>query len=353
MEFGTQFNTHITKNSVTDFVEMSKRAYHHGFQTMWLNDNARYRNIFIVLSAVATQVPIRLGTATLVPYFHQPMDLATKLATLSELCQGRELKVGIAVGDLGQTRAFVEFTKRLPMLRETVVFLNQALRGATVQFENFPTLTSFYRLNPKGRFQLAFSPAGPFKIYGGSLGPKSLGLAGEHMDGIVFPGQFLAFFRTGRMQRMLKCAFEGAARNSTAKKLRIAALVNVSIFRDRSKAREFALPQVAHSIISLKVAGFTKEDYAQLGVDPDRVDRLDQMFSQGATIEEAAHLVDDKMISAYYLAGTPEEVGPAAIRLGKELENYGIDEIVFSKMGPDYAESLDVLGAEVLPYLHG
>jgi hypothetical protein len=59
------------------------------------------------------------------------------------------------------------------------------------------------------------------------------------------------------------------------------------------------------------------------------------------------------MISAYYLAGTPEEVGPAAIRLGKELENYGIDEIVFSKMGPDYAESLDVLGAEVLPYLHG
>jgi alkanesulfonate monooxygenase SsuD/methylene tetrahydromethanopterin reductase-like flavin-dependent oxidoreductase (luciferase family) len=176
-------------------------------------------------------------------------------------------------------------------------------------------------------------------------------ISGQYMDGVVFPGQFLAFLRTGRMQAMLERAREGAARDSVAKRLRIAALVNVSILRNRAKAREFALPQVAHSIISLKVANFTREDFAQLGVDPDRVDRLDRMFSEGATIEEAAHVVDDKMISAYYLAGTPEEVAPAAIRLAKELENYGIDELVFSKIGPDYGESLDLLGTEVLPHL--
>ena len=351
MEFGTQFNTHITNYSVSDFVTMSKRAYDCGFQTMWLNDNARYRNVFIVLSAVAAKVPIKLGTATIVPYFHQPLDLAAKLATLSELCEGRELSIGIAVGDLGQTQAFVEFTRRLSMLRETAVFLKRTLGGETVGFKDFPNLTKTFHLNPTGRFKLAFPPAGPLNLYGGSLGPKSLALAGEYMDGVVFPGQFLACLRTGRLKRMLEQAHEAAAREGTSKTLRIAALVNVSILRNRVKARQFALPQVAHSIVSLKVLNFSSEEFEQLGIDPDRVDRLEKMFAAGATIEEAAHLVDDKMISAYYLAGTPEDVAPAAISLAKELQAYGINELVFSKMGPDYAESLDLLASEVLPYL--
>lgn len=351
MEFGTQFNTHITNYTVPDFVTMTRRAYDRGLQTMWLNDNARYRNVFIVLSAIAAQVPIKLGTATLVPYFHQPLDLAAKLASLSELCGGRELSVGIAVGDLGQTRAFVDFTKRLPMLRESALFLRQTLAGKAVEFRHFPVLTEFFHLNPNGRFQLAFRPGSALRFYGGSLGPKSLAIAGEYMDGIVFPGQFLAFLRTGRLNGMLAQAREAARRDSASKKLRIAALVNVSILTDRVKARQFALPQVAHSIISLKVANFSQEEFAKLGIDPERVQRLDRMFSEGATIEEAADVVDDKMISAYYLAGTPEEVAPAAIELTRELEAYGIDELVFSKMGPDYAESLDLLGAEVLPQL--
>ena len=351
MEFGTQFNTHITDYSVSDFVAMSRRAYDCGFETMWLNDNARYRNVFIVLSAVAAEVPIKLGTATIVPYFHQPLDLAAKLATLSELCQGRELSIGLAVGDLGQTQAFVEFTGRLAMLRETAVFVRRTLAGETVPFDEFPNLTARFHLNPKGKFKLAFRPAGPLKLYGGSLGPKSLALAGQHMDGIVFPGQFLACLRTGRLKKMLEQAHEAAARESPSKTLRIAALVNVSILRDRVKARQFALPQVAHSIVSLKVLNFSKQEFEQLGIDADRVDQLDKMFTAGATIEEAAHLVDDKMISAYYLAGTPEDVAPGAISLAKELEAYGVNELVFSKMGPDYAESLDLLASEVLPHL--
>lgn len=60
------------------------------------------------------------------------------------------------------------------------------------------------------------------------------------MDGIVFPGQFLACLRTGRLKKMLEQAHEAAARESPSKTLRIAALVNVSILEDRVKARQFA-----------------------------------------------------------------------------------------------------------------
>ena len=203
MEFSTQWNTHLINYSVSEFVAAARRAHDLGFQTIWLNDNVRYRNIFTVLTAIAAQVPIKVGTATIVPYFHNPITLACTIASLSDVSQGREVRVGIAIGDLGQTPPYVEFTKRLSMLRESTLFLKQALAGETAYFRDFPTLVRYFRLNPEGKLKLAFTPAGSLPFYGGTLGPKSLAIAGEHMEGIVFPGQFLAFFKTGRLNSMI------------------------------------------------------------------------------------------------------------------------------------------------------
>ena len=263
--------------------------------------------------------------------------------------QGREVRVGIAIGDLGQTPPYVEFTKRLSMLRESTLFLKQALTGETAYFRDFPTLVRYFRLNPEGKLKLAFTPAGSLPFYGGTLGPKSLAIAGEHMEGIVFPGQFLAFFKTGRLNSMMQVAKDAAKRQL---ELRSAPL-NVSVSKDRKKARQFSLPQVAHSIVSLKVAQFTPEEFDKVGIDPERVDRLQEAFTKGGgiTIEEAARFVDDRMIDAYYLAGTPEEVVPPLINLVRELGAMGIEEIAFSKLGYDYGEALELIAKEVIPHL--
>jgi len=353
MEFSTQWNTHLIGYSVSEFVSVARRAHDLGYQTIWLNDNVRYRNIFTVLTAIAAQVPIKVGTATIVPYFHNPITLACTIASLSDVSQGREVRVGIAIGDLGQTPPYVEFTNRLSMLRESTLFLKQALSGQAAYFSDFPTLVRYFRLNPEGKLKLAFTPAGPLPFYGGTLGPKSLAIAGEHMEGIVFPGQFLAFFKTGRLNSMILTAKEAAARSGPTKVLRFSALLNVSVSRDRRKARQFALPQVAHSVVSLKVAKFTPQEFEKVGIDPQRVDRLQEAFTKGGgiTIEEAAQLVDDRMIDAYYLAGTPEEVLPPLIKLVRELGEAGIEEIAFSKLGYDYGEALELIAKEVIPHL--
>ncbi len=353
MEISMQWNTHLVDYRVSEFVSMARRAFDHGFQAIWLNENARYRDTFVVLSSIATQVPIRLGTATLVPYFHNPVILASAIASLSDICQGREFRVGLAIGDLAQTPPYVEFTKRLSMLRETTIFLKEVLSGGTAEFRNFPTLVRYHRLNPEGKLKLAFSASGPLPFYGGSLGLKSLAIAGEHMDGVIFPGQFLAFFRTGRLGGMIEKAKEAAKRSGDSKKPRFAAILNVSISRDREEARRFPLPQVAHSVLSLKAAKFTKEEFEILGIDPERVDRLETAFTKGGgvTIEEAARFVDDRMIDAYYLAGTPEEVVPAAVKLSRELAAAGIEELAFSKLGYRYAEAMDLLAREIMPHL--
>jgi alkanesulfonate monooxygenase SsuD/methylene tetrahydromethanopterin reductase-like flavin-dependent oxidoreductase (luciferase family) len=263
------------------------------------------------------------------------------------------VKVGIAIGDLGQTPPYVEFTKRLSMLREMTLFLKKALSGGTAYFRDFPTLVRYFRLNPEGKLALAFTPAGPLPFYGGTLGPKSLAIAGECMEGVVFPGQFLAFFRTGRLNAMIQQAKEAAARSGSNKKLRFSALLNISISKDRKEARRFALPQVAHSVVSLKVAGFTPQEFETVGIDPVRVDRLQDAFTKGGgvTIEEAAQLVDDPMIDAYYLAGTPDDVLPSLVKLSRELADVGIEELAFSKLGYDYNASLDLIAKEVFPKL--
>jgi alkanesulfonate monooxygenase SsuD/methylene tetrahydromethanopterin reductase-like flavin-dependent oxidoreductase (luciferase family) len=348
-EFGLQFVTHLAPYPVPELVALAERAHGYGFDQLWLNDNLRYRSIFTVLTAVAARVPIQVGTGALVPYFHQPADVADTLAALSELCAGREVSVGIGRGDLGQTGQYVEVSRPLQTLRETALFLRRALADEAVPFADFPQLTRYHRLNPEGRLQLAFAPAGPVRFYGAGNGPKSLAIGGEHMDGILFSGKFLAFLRIGRLSAMLQQAAAGAARAGAAKRLRFVAELNVSISRDRARARQFPRRQVAHSVLGLEALEFSREELARLGIEPERIAGLRERFTAGATIEEAAALVEDRMVDAYYLAGTPDDVVPRVLEVVEQARGLGIDQIVFAKLGPDYAEAIDCLGREVLP----
>ena len=350
MELSTQFNVHLTNNPAAAYVGLARYAFEQGFSTVWLNENARYRSLFTLLAAIAAQVPVTVGTATIVPYFNHPLTLASTLGTLSEVAGGRAIKVGAAIGDLGQTAPYVAFTNRLAMLEETVQFQRRALTGELVPFADFPTLADYFKLNPAGTFKLAFQPPGPLPFYGGSLGPKSLQLTGRVMDGVVFPGQFLAFYRSGRLPELMQ-RLHDAAEGAVRPRPRCAAIVNISMAEDRQTARRFAQPQVAHSVISIRTAGLSDDELQRLGVEPERIDRLSALFARGATIEEAAAVVSNPMVDAYYLAGTPDEVVPRAIETARDLHANGVDEVIFAKLGADYRFTLDALARDVLPEL--
>src|SRR5947208_7786130 len=103
-ELGLQFVTHLANHyTVPDLVRLAQFAADKGFRQIWVNDNIRYRGQLVVLTAIASRVPIQLGTAVMVPYFHNPLDVADCLAALAVLCEGRESGVGIARGDLGRS----------------------------------------------------------------------------------------------------------------------------------------------------------------------------------------------------------------------------------------------------------
>ena len=158
-ELGLQFVTHLANHyTVPDLVRLAQLAADKGFKQIWVNDNIRYRGQLVVMTAIAACVPIRLGTAIMVPYFHNPLDMADSFAALSELCGNKEISIGIARGDLGQSPQHVQALKPVAMVSETVRFLRRALAGEEIAYAEYPFLQEFYRLNPNGKFRLAFKP---------------------------------------------------------------------------------------------------------------------------------------------------------------------------------------------------
>ena len=349
-----QFVTHLANHyTVNRFVELAALAHERGFQRIWLNDNARYRSQVVVLSAIAARVPIGVGTAVLVPYFHHPVEVVDSLASLSDLSEGREVGFGLARGSLTQTPQHVIVRRPLALVRELAVFVSRALAGERVAYGDFPVLCEYFHLNPAGRFELAFTLKSPVVIFSGGNGPRSLRMGGQVMDGLISSGTFIPMLRAGRLQGMHETAEAGARSVNPNKTLRKMVELNVSVSRDRDAALEFPKRQVAHSIPQWETLGFTPEEYARLGVERRQVLALKDAFVNGATIEEAASLVTEPMVLSYYVAGTPDEVADQVVELAGRARALGFDEIAFAKLGPDYEEAINMLADSVIPKLRG
>jgi alkanesulfonate monooxygenase SsuD/methylene tetrahydromethanopterin reductase-like flavin-dependent oxidoreductase (luciferase family) len=351
-EFALQFVTHLANHyTVRDLVRLARLGHEKGFAQIWVNDNVRYRGQLVVLTAIAAEVPVRIGSAILVPYFHQPLDLAGSLAALSELVSGREICIGIAQGDLGQAPQHVEIAKPVAMVRETAQFLRRALAGDEVAYADFPVLCEYYRLNRAGKFTLAFKPRAPVSFFGGGNGPQSLRMSGKTMDGVISSGTFIPMLRAGRQAKMLAEADAAAREAQPGKRLRKICELNVSVSKNREQAIEFPKRQAAHSVLQWEARGFTAEEYDRLGVRREEVLKLKEAFASGATVEKAAELVSEDIVRACYAAGRPDEVVEQVLELSRAAAEIGYDQIAFAKLGPNYEEAIDLLAREVVPAL--
>jgi alkanesulfonate monooxygenase SsuD/methylene tetrahydromethanopterin reductase-like flavin-dependent oxidoreductase (luciferase family) len=351
-ELGLQFVTHLANHyTVPDLVRLAQLAADKGFKQIWVNDNIRYRGQLVVMTAIAARVPIRLGTAIMVPYFHNPLDVADSLAALSEFQPGQEIGIGIARGDLGQAPQHVQLLKPVAMVSETVRFLRRVLAGEEVAYVEYPCLGEFYRLNADGKFRLAFEPKATFKFYGGGNGPQALRLCGRVMDGLISSGTYIPTLKAGRLPGMLATADQAAKELDPNKRLRKVCELNVSISRDREKAIEFPKRQVSHSILQWEALGFTTEEYAKLGVQRTQVLKLKEAYASGATVEAASKLVTETMVKSYYAAGKPEEVRDQIIELAAAAGRLGYDHVAFAKLGPDYEEAINLLADTIVPAL--
>jgi alkanesulfonate monooxygenase SsuD/methylene tetrahydromethanopterin reductase-like flavin-dependent oxidoreductase (luciferase family) len=351
-EFGLQFTIHIANRySVPEIVRLADFARGEGFTQVWVNDNLRHRNVFVVLTAIASRVPIKLGTAIFVPYFRNPVDVAGALAAISELMEGREFSVGIARGDLAQAGHQIQMTRPIAMVRETTLFLQALLQGETVSPAGYPVVDSYYHFREASKFRMGFSPSSPIRFYCGGTGPKILQIAGAIMDGVLIGGFYIPLVRTGRLKSLMAIARHAASDTGGSNSPYNICEINVSLSRDGHLAKQFTKRYIAHMVLTLELMGFAPDEFRALGFKPEKLAALKDAYAGGATIEDAAEMLTDKEIEIGFVAGEPEECREQLKPLVKEATTLGFDQISFAKLGPDYDEAIRLLKQKVMPAL--
>ena len=179
-EFGVQFTLHIADHYTTPEIgELGRVAYENGFDQVWVNDNLGYRNIFVVLSAIAASAPIKIGTAIMVPYLRNPIDVADTIAALSELNNGQKITIGIGRGASRLAGERIQAIKPYRTIRETTEMLDHLLAGDNVRFGDYDLLTSYYNFKTEGNMRLAFSPQAPIQFHIGGYGETAMTVGGK------------------------------------------------------------------------------------------------------------------------------------------------------------------------------
>lgn len=348
-ELGLQFTIHIAHHyTVPELVELADLAHQTGFQQVWVNDNLLHRNVFVVLAAMAAKVPIKLGTAIMVPYFRNPVDVADSIAAITELTDGREFSIGIARGADAIAGKQVDPQKPLTTVRDTVIVLKALLAGEEVCFRDYPHLASYFHLNPDWPFKLGFAAKSPVKFYSGGNGPRILNIAGKIMDGVLIGGNYIPQVLTNRLDALMVPARAAAAQSQPNKKMYDTCELNVSVSRDRDRALQFAKPYVSHMLLTLKAMGFSDDEFQSIGVEPKLIKTMQETFGGSATVQEAAALIPDSAVKSCFVAGTPEECRDQVAELMEHARRLDLSQVSFAKLGPDYAEAITLLREEVL-----
>lgn len=157
-----------------------------GYDYLWLTDSSLHtRNPYVHL-ALASRLSTRLtlGTAVTNPQTRHPGIVAVNAASLEELAPGRTI-LGIGVGDR-PLRSLGLRPARLAELRESVGVVRRLLAGEHVTYQG----AGFAMDDAHLRFES--TPAIP--VFISASGPKTLEMAGEIADGVIFLG---GLFRDG------------------------------------------------------------------------------------------------------------------------------------------------------------
>jgi alkanesulfonate monooxygenase SsuD/methylene tetrahydromethanopterin reductase-like flavin-dependent oxidoreductase (luciferase family) len=353
VEFGLQLHLPSYRNvPLKRLLDLADMAHAAGVQQLWVTDNLQSRNAFVVLAALASALPIRLGTAVLVQYFRNPVDAADAAAAVSELMDGRELDLGISRGN-PSTPGLVRSPKPVTLLRETAEILQLLLSGLPVRFGDYPAVATYFNLQPTYDYHLNFlhERVGPIKLYCGGNAPRSLEVAGASMNGIMFGWTFLGAARAGQLGPLLSIADTRARRDGRPAPLPRVAEIKLYVARDDAAARAECRSATASRLPGLFDRGYGYDAFTGYGIAPEDLERLSNAFRGGAPRDELASLITDKMVDTFFVAGDPARCREQLAEVVALAEQHGIHQVMLSEISHDLEPGFRLLCDEVLPSL--
>ena len=304
-----------------ELASLAESAESIGLSAIFASHHYNNRDEFLALAAMAEATDeIRLGPGITNPYETHPVTLASRMATLDELADGRGL-FGIGAGDRSTlTNLGYDHDQALARVLETMQVARRLWAGD--------------RLDHDGTFDarsVALNyDAGEIPIYVGTQGPHMTQMAATHADGVLYNGSHPRDVRwaADRVEAGL------GNRQDGVDTFDFAVYASVSIAEEANQAREAARPPVAFI-----AAGAPQPVLSRHGLDKSRAETIGESIAAG-DFSTAFDEVTPAMIDVFSIAGTPDDVGE---RIEQLLEV--ADSIVFgSPLGPDQQTAIELMG---------
>ncbi|MEZ0365881.1 LLM class flavin-dependent oxidoreductase [Mycobacterium sp. pUA109] len=281
------------------FPAMARAAEDAGFDAVW--NYEFYRNPFLIhaLAADATE-RIQLATGLAITASRTPFEFANAAADVDEVSGGR-LVAGMGIGAAGFADAYTGAPMDHPAarLREYIEVVKLCWKhfatGEPVEFHGKYQHFASPPFNPFGT-RTVVRPEIP--IYLAALRPTMLKLAGEVADGVI--GYMMSSrYLDEVVWPNLRTGAQRAGRDP--KRLTIASETICSVSNDRAEALRRAKIQVG------VYASYPVSEplVAQHGLQKERLAVLDALMKEGPGCFE--RVVDDKLVEALSITGTPDE----------------------------------------------
>jgi len=323
MKFGIEF---VPMDPLDKIAKLVKLAEDVGFEYVWITDHYNNKEVYESLAVIAKKTEtIKLGPGVTNPYVRSPAITASAMATLDEISNGRAV-LGIGPGDKATFDALgIAWTKPVTTIKETIEVAKGFMAGEKVSFDGEVVKIAGAQLTGVKTVQ------DKVPVYMGAQGPMMLKTAGEVSDGALINASNPKDFEAA--VPLIKEGAEGAGRSISD--VDVAAYTCCSIDDDVGAALG-----AAKIVVAFIAMGSPPPVLQRHGIDPEISGKIGAAIGKG-DFGGAIGMVDDKLMEAFSVVGTPDDFIPKI----EALSEMGVTQYVAgSPIGPDKEKSIKLLG---------
>ncbi|AQL43172.1 5,10-methylenetetrahydromethanopterin reductase [Halorientalis sp. IM1011] len=310
------------EHPIEEVTELAVTAERVGFDTVLASCHYFNRDPYVALDRIAAATDeVALGPAAANPYDTHPVALASRVATIQEVSDGRAV-FGVGPGDRSTLSALgVDREKPLRRVLETFKVAQDLWAGESVDIDG-----TFRAADA----DLEYEVAGEIPVYVGAQGPHMIRMAAKHADGVLYNGS-----HPRDMAWAAEQVEEGLdERPDERGEFDFAAYASVSVADEEAAAREAARPPVAFIAGGAAPPVLDRHD-----LDRERAEEIGGAIEAGE-FTEAFGLVSEAMIDAFCIAGTPEQVENEV----EAVMEYADSFVVGAPLGPDLERAVELAG---------
>jgi 5,10-methylenetetrahydromethanopterin reductase len=324
----------VPETTVETAVELAVRAEDNGFRNLWVTDHYNHHGVWPVLGAIAIRTnKILLGPGVTNPYTTNPCVIASSIATIDDMSEGRAV-LGLGAGDKSTLESIgIPRQKPITAVEEAVRIIRSLLGGERVSVKGSVFSTRNARLN----LGLDDSTCG-IDIFVGAQGPQMLETASMLSDGILLNASHPRDVKAARSIVAETCRKTDRAMDS----LTLACYSSFCLLDEDEN-----IPLESKVVVAYIVAGSSRRVLERHDIDIAKKKTIKRSLHQG-NYASAAKKVTRKMLDSFSVVGTSEE----CISRMKELSNVGIDQfVVGSPIGSNKLATIERIGNEIIPQL--